>query len=504
MLKWISIAILLLSTDLLFAGSFSKTPYSMNRAIKFKLEFAAEIDPADQKLFQEKLVTLGFEALPVGAVKPFGVSYDEAFVDRKRQVVVITNKYTVETTSNRLYSQDLNYIFYSNRNSKGLPLSIFVLNTSHHEAVKIISALLEVKKFSGLNKFLDLIPKAHADELATATSSVQTPVLSEKIRAIAISEFESLKKVENYQRSFAGCARGYYDLWETLWARPVRTVATIAIHPLDSADAMKKEALGYWEGGAQMVKDFFVSGYKSIKDFPNWPMEKKSAFYCQLGAPSVAKAYFPKATLGSIQVLNEEMIKVASRGAEATKPFKISAAQLKDVGIPDELAVRLAKDPKMAETYLRLREQGGVGNPFMIDEGYAGRMPTSSYGTHIGTQKVILMSDGTIYVRWHAEAFYSSSETMAARAQDAVQLAVAETRRITGNASYTPQKLWVSGPSKNLPGAEHWPRTSHGTVAVRLAGSTEDAVFLRSIQELMYRADSRRPSPVLLRPELEP
>ena len=98
-----------------------------------------------------------------------------------------------------------------------------------------------------------------------------------------------------------------------------------------------------------------------------------------------------------------------------------------------------------------------------------------------------------IHFAWFADTAIADSPKLANRAFYNVQRAIEETRKATGNLSYTPQKL--TREAGNVADRAH-----NGVVRLTLGGSPEDVVFLSKMKELSFRrADIDAPAPILMK-----
>lgn len=456
----------------------------------FKIAVKAQISKEFHAQVKSELQKMNLEPLPKGAVAPGGVLIDSVFVGPKREVIAVTNKFILEHAKlDQLYSVGTDFWYYSSRKEDGAPVSIYLGNVSRDQAAQLIKKLKSIQP-----------SRKTASETVASVSDGE--VNAEQKQAAALREAELFKRSEEFQSAMLGCAKGYEQVWETYWAKPVRTIATMIIHPVESGKSIKAEALGYWDGGWPMIKDFFKSAYEEIADFGNWPVEKKSQFFCNLqatgGALKLAKVYYPKpandAALVMSKQVKEALAKVSDEPLE-----RLGLKDLLAKGVPEQLAARLAKNPEMAKTYLNLM-RANVSAAFTIDESGPGQALTSSRITEFGTERLTIKPDGKLTISYYGDAFFNQPAEMMANARNGIQEAIAETRQATGSASYQPSRYWEVEAEPGLPGV----RASghYGGVILSLNGTTEDMTFLNTLRQMPQREIG--PAPVLMRPSNAP
>lgn len=380
-------------------------------------------------------------------------------------------------------------------------MAIFI-DTPVKEMEKLIGAINAAGETKSAGLLRSLWPVAHAD--ITATVSDAAAAVSDRVAG----ELAQFKRVENYERTMVGCANGYAQLWEMFWAKPVRTTATMILHPIDSARSIKAEVLAYWDGGSQMIKDYFAAAHKKIKNFDNWSIEEKSALFCQLQAPTVAKAYFPKPGAGAVTVMEEQVAKAAvdakakavvteaKFATSVPKPPPLTAPSLmEEFKISEALAKRIANEPPSAESFAAIQRSQAAQYGWYIDDGVRGMFPTSTSYTGIGKMKTYL-SDGNINLSIYADVdTFMNSAAMGQRMPNVIQRAIQETREATGHMTYAPESLWQIKPSVNPPGYEHWHRFGghDGGMLVRLKGHPDDIVFMEKLKKISYGTYDNQP-----------
>lgn len=495
------LVLLLLLSDVAMAAE-PMLAHSLGNKATFKIAMSAEISKELHAQLRNEMLKMKLEPVPKGAVAPGGVRIDSAFVGPKREVIAISNKFILEKAkSDQLYSVGNDFWYYSSRKENGFPISIYLGNISHDQAVQVIKKITTLQPARGTAS--EQIAGGEESKFISAETQAMLKQAANDAQAFALREVETFKHSENYQNAVAGCWNGYAQVWETYWARPVRTVATMMIHPIDSGTAIKEEVLGYWDGGWPMIENFFASAYNEISDFGNWSIEKKSQLFCNLqatgGVMKLAKVYYPKPANNAALVMSEEVKKAALDIASDEPLPRLGLQDLLDAGVPRTLASRLAQAPEMAKTYLRLM-RAKVAAVFQIDEGITGKPLVSKSNTAFGTERITISTDGKMTVSYHADAFYNQPTKMITDARNGLQEAIAQTRTASGNMSYEPARYWDVPASPGVAGARSFGH--YGGIILNLNGTAEDMTFLQNLR----RAPEQQlgSAPVLMRPSSSP